>query len=121
MENWQPARLIPVTGIAKGAEAEQRATSALLAVLRVVRPYSKSLLGPLGASKADKANVESFIEVTLKASGGKSVRPDGLLRVSFGRTEPWVLSSKSRPARRRFLPTRSTPTSKSHRPSGSMQ
>lgn len=90
MENWQPARLIPVTGISKGAEAEQRATSALLAVLRVVRPYSKSLLGPLGASRADKANVESFIEVSLKAPGGRSVRPDGLVRVSFGRADPWV-------------------------------
>lgn len=90
MEHWQPARLIPVTGISKGAEAEQRATSALLAVLRVVRPYSRALLGPLGASKADRANVESFIEVTFKTKDGKSVRPDGLLRVSFGQAAPWV-------------------------------
>jgi len=90
MDNWQAARLIPVTGISKGAEAEQRATSALLAVLRVVRPYSKSLLGPLGASKAEKAVVESFIEVPFKSGGGKTLRPDGLLRVSYGKSEPWV-------------------------------
>ncbi len=90
MDTWQAARLIPVSGIAKGAEAEQRATSALLAVLRVVRPFSKSLLSPLGASKADRANVESFIEVTFKNSEGKSVRPDGLIRVTFGRADPWI-------------------------------
>lgn len=90
MDTWQAARLIPVTGIAKGAEAEQRATSALLAVLRVVRPYSRSLLGPLGASKAERASVEAFIEVTFKGRNGRPVRPDGLLRVSYGRSVPWV-------------------------------
>lgn len=90
MHAWQPARLIPVTGIAKGLEAEQRATSALLAVLRVVRPFSKSLLGPLGASQADRASVESFIEVSFKDRGGKLVRPDGLLRVSYGKADPWT-------------------------------
>jgi len=90
MDTWQSARLIPVTGISKGAEAEQRATSALLAVLKVVRPLSKSLLGPLGASKADRANVEGFIEVGFKAVNGKMARPDGLIRVSYGKTDPWV-------------------------------
>lgn len=90
MEGWQAARLIPVSGISKGAEAEQRATSALLAVLRVVRPLSKSLLGPIGASKAERAKVEAFIEVSFKTPGGKTVRPDGVLRVSFGSSDPWV-------------------------------
>jgi len=90
MDSWQAARLIPVGGISKGSEAEQRVTSALLAVLRVVRPFSNALLSPLGASRADRANVEAFIEVTFEAKGGASVRPDGLLRVSYGKAGPWV-------------------------------
>ena len=49
------ARLIPVSGIGSVQEAEQRATSALLAVLSVVRELSIDLLAPLGASKAQRA------------------------------------------------------------------
>lgn len=76
------ARLIPVSGIGSVQEAEQRATSALLAVLSVVRDLSLDLLSPIGASKAQKAVVESFIEVT---TPGKRVRPDGLIQVKFGK------------------------------------
>jgi hypothetical protein len=75
------ARLIPVSGIGSVQEAEQRATSALLAVLSVVRDLSIDLLAPLGASKAQRALVETFIEVN---TPGKKVRPDGLIQVSFG-------------------------------------
>jgi hypothetical protein len=74
------ARLIPVSGIGSVQEAEQRATSALLAILSVVRDLSIDLLAPLGASKAQKATVETFIEVN---TPGKKVRPDGLIQVSF--------------------------------------
>jgi hypothetical protein len=74
------ARLIPVSGIGSVQEAEQRATSALLAVLSVVRDLSIDLLAPLGASKAQRATVESFIEVN---TPGKKVRPDGLIHVTF--------------------------------------
>jgi hypothetical protein len=87
---WEPARLIPVGGIANDQEAETRATSALLAVLTTVRPLSKQLLGPLGASKASTAMVEAFTETPFKTRSGASVRPDGLLRVTFGRQDPWV-------------------------------
>lgn len=84
------ARLIPVKGIASSKEAEERATSALLAVLSIVRPYSKRLLGRLGASKADKATVECFTEVRFKhPSTGKDVRPDGLVRVRYGQ-QTWI-------------------------------
>ena len=76
------ARLIPVSGIGSVQEAEQRATSALLAVLSVVRDLSIDLLAPLGASKAQKAAVETYIEVN---TPGKKVRPDGLIQVSFGK------------------------------------
>jgi hypothetical protein len=80
---WQHARLIPVAGIKGDHEAEQRATSAFLAVLSVVRDLSHELLTPLGASSAGKAVVETYTEVTL-GSNDKSVRPDGLIRVSYG-------------------------------------
>ncbi len=90
MANWQEARLISVAGISGDTEAEQRATSALLAVLTIVRPFSEALLNPLGASRADKAHVEAFLETTFKTSTGKSVRPDGLIRVTYGKQDPWV-------------------------------
>ncbi|NKB86604.1 MAG: hypothetical protein GKS06_00080 [Acidobacteria bacterium] len=83
-KGWKRARLIPVAGIAGDREAEQRATSALLAVLCVVRDLSLEVLTPLGASSAAKATVEAFTEVNLTAQG-KSVRPDGVIRVSYGK------------------------------------
>ncbi len=87
---WQRARIIPVSGITSTKEAEQRATSALLAVLGIVRPFSKALLSNYGASNADRANVECFLEVTFKDAAGNSVRPDGLIRVSHGIRAPWT-------------------------------
>ncbi|MFV1990216.1 MAG: TerD family protein, partial [Acidimicrobiales bacterium] len=75
MAGWQRARIIPVSGIANDREAEQRATSALLAVLGIVRPFSRAVLSPLGASRAEKAVVETFIETTFKDDSGKAVRP----------------------------------------------
>jgi hypothetical protein len=81
----QKARLIPVSGIGTDTEAEQRATSALLAVVSIVRDLSIDLLSPLGASKAQKATVETFTEVLFDLNG-KKVRPDGLIRVGYGKT-----------------------------------
>ncbi len=81
----QAARLIPTTGIGSDTEAEQRATSALLAVVSIVRPFSKALLDAFGAPRAQKAEVETFVEVTFKLPNGKKVRPDGLIRVSYGK------------------------------------
>ncbi len=76
------ARLIPVSGIGSVQEAEQRATSALLAVLSVVRDLSMELLTPLGASRAQRALVETFIEVHMPKT---KIRPDGLIRVEYGK------------------------------------
>ena len=42
MSTLEPARLIPVAGINGPAEAEQRAVSALLAVMGVVRPFGRA-------------------------------------------------------------------------------
>jgi hypothetical protein len=77
------ARLIPVSGIGSAQEAEQRATSALLAVLSVVRDLSLEILTPMGASRAQKATVETFIEVHMPKS---KIRPDGLIRVEYGKS-----------------------------------
>lgn len=81
------ARLIPVTGIGSAVEAEQRATSATLAVLSTVRDLSSALLSPLGAPGAKRAEVEAFTEVSFGTSSRD--RPDGLIRVSYG-TKEWV-------------------------------
>jgi hypothetical protein len=82
----EKARLIPVYGIGSKKEAERRAASALLAVLTVARDLSVELLSPLGASRAQKATVEAFTEVPFDLDGRK-VRPDGLIRVIYGKTE----------------------------------
>lgn len=81
----QQARLIPVSGIGSEKEAEQRATSALLAVLTVVRDLSTELFAPLGASRAQKAIVDAWTEVQF-GHNGRKIRPDGLLRIAYGKT-----------------------------------
>jgi len=85
VEGFQVARLIPVSGIANAAEAEMRATSALLSVLTIVRDLSSAVTAPLGASTARKATVEAFIETRFKlGDSGAVVRPDGLIQVTYG-------------------------------------
>lgn len=79
----QRARLVPVSGITNDIEAEQRATSAFLAVLSIVRDLSIELLSPLGASRAQRALVETFTEVRYKRDG-QVIQPDGLIQISFG-------------------------------------
>ena len=77
---WKRARLIPVVGTKRDREAEQRATSAFLAVLSIVRDFSKELLAPMGASSAEKATVDTYTEVSMD-----EVRPDGVIRVTWGK------------------------------------
>jgi hypothetical protein len=89
MKEWQLARLIPTAGIDSEKEAEARATSALLAVLTIVRPFSKALLDPLGASRANNALVEAYVEVQFDHAG-QQIRPDGLIRVTHGNKPPWI-------------------------------
>jgi len=89
-DEWHRARLLPVTGMSSAREREQRVTSALLSVLSIVRPFSLDLLGQFGASKAQRATVETFVEPTFKTREGGHVRPDGLIRVSYGSQAPWV-------------------------------
>ncbi|WP_291381872.1 hypothetical protein [Demequina sp.] len=89
-EQWEQARLIPVVGTGAGSEREQRATSALLAVLSIVRPFSNAMLGPLGASKAAAARVDAYIEPPFKTALKTGVRPDGLIRVTYGSQTPFT-------------------------------
>ena len=85
LDDNHQVRLFSVAGVNGQQEAEQRATAALLSVLTMVRPLSRRLLGPLGASKADRATVEAWTEVPYKTADGETLRPDGVVRVSSGR------------------------------------
>lgn len=84
-ESWHEARLIPTSGINGAEEQERRATSALLAVLSVVKEFGRGLVRPLGAPAG---NLESFIEVPFML-GEKRLYPDGLIRVSRG-SKSWT-------------------------------
>jgi hypothetical protein len=79
-ETWHEARLIPTSGISGAEEQERRATSALLAVMGVVKEFSRAILSPLGAISG---NVETYIEVPFML-GEKRCYPDGLIRVTRG-------------------------------------
>lgn len=54
-----------------------------MAVLSVVRDLSMELLTPLGASRAHRATVKTFIEVNLPKT---KVRPDALIEVEYGKS-----------------------------------
>ena len=86
-ETWHPARLIPVSGIGSAEEQERRATSALLAVTTAVREFARALLKPLGAPSG---SVAAYCEVPFEIDG-RTVRPDGLVRVRHGKTTWTVL------------------------------
>ena len=79
--SWEPARLIPVSGINGADEQERRGASALIAVLESVREFGRAILGPLGAPAG---KIATFIEVPFDL-GDKKVRPDGLIRVVYGK------------------------------------
>ena len=80
-ENWQRARLIPVSGIGGQEEKERRATSALLAVLGAVKEFGRAVLTQLGAPAG---TVSTFCEVPFELPDGQKVRVDGLIRVQRG-------------------------------------
>jgi hypothetical protein len=84
-ETWQPARLIPTSGINGTDEQETRATSALLAVLPAVRDFAGSLLKQFGAPTT--GTLETFIEVPLKLLDERTFRPDGLIRATRGQKQ----------------------------------
>ncbi len=79
-EKWQRARLFPVTGIGNPNEQERRGSSVLLAVLSSVKEFGRAMTSRCGAPAGP---IESFIEVPFDL-GGKTCRPDGLIRVTRG-------------------------------------
>jgi hypothetical protein len=81
-EVWQPARIIPVTGM---TGADERGCSAFLAVLGSVREFGRAITSRFGAPVGA---IETFIEVPFKL-GDQTYRPDGLIRVRRGRRQ-WV-------------------------------
>lgn len=82
---WEQARLIPVSGINGADEQERRGVSALLAVLESVREFGRVITGALGAPAG---TISTFIEVPFQL-GERTVRPDGLIRVSRGK-QTWT-------------------------------
>jgi hypothetical protein len=81
-ETWQPARLIPVSGLSNTNEQERRGASALLAVMQSVKEYGRAVLQKVGAPAG---LIETYIEVPFEIEGVK-YRPDGLIRVTRGAT-----------------------------------
>lgn len=83
--DWQPARLFPVAGIGGAEEQERRATSALLAVMGLIREFGRSLTSLCGAPAGA---ISTFVEVPF-GHDEEAVRPDGAIRVRRGGSE-WV-------------------------------
>jgi hypothetical protein len=79
--SWQPSRLIPVSGIRGEVEQERRGCSALLAVFESVTKFGRAVLCPLGAPGGA---VSTFVEVPFEL-GDRRVRPDGVIRVVWGK------------------------------------
>jgi hypothetical protein len=80
---WMPARLIPVAGIRGQDEQEIRAASSLLAVMGAVDEFGRALLKEIGAPAG---RISTFTEVPLKNAEGKTLRPDGAIKVERGKT-----------------------------------
>ncbi len=85
VESWHEARLIPTSGISGAEEQERRATSALLAVMSIVKEFGRGLVRPLGAPAG---RLETYIEVPFVLNG-KKCYPDGLIRVKRG-SKTWT-------------------------------
>ncbi len=82
-DGWQPARLIPTSGIKGADEQEKRATSALLSVMTAVPEFSRELLRRAGAPAG---RLRGYIEPEFARENGQKLRPDGALVVRRGST-----------------------------------
>ena len=82
MIGGEPARLIPI--LAEGKK-EERATSALMAVMSVVPEFARQLLTPFGAKLTSRSTVECYTEVKFREA--EDLRPDGLIVVRSGQKE----------------------------------
>ena len=84
LATWQPARLIPTAGIKGAREQEQRATSALLSVMKAVPEFGRELVGDLGAPRGKRTKLQTYVEVSLDDGSGGTVRPDGAIIADSG-------------------------------------
>jgi hypothetical protein len=82
-EQWHPARLISTVGTRSSEEQEQRATAALLAVMRAVPEFGRGLVDELGGPRG---RLTTFTEVQLKDGDGVVSIPDGVIVVERGKT-----------------------------------
>lgn len=82
---WRPARLISAYGIKGEIEQEQRATSALLAVMGAVPDFGRAIVNRLGAPAG---KVSAFTEIRFDDDGQEDAGriPDGALLVQRGQT-----------------------------------
>lgn len=86
-KEWQKARLIPIHGITSGKEAENRATSALLAVMKGVPAFTTKLLENIKTPKINGSNLSTYIQVPF-TNKGENFQPDGLISID-GRGVNW--------------------------------
>ncbi|NKI17385.1 hypothetical protein HCU74_08145 [Spongiibacter sp. KMU-166] len=84
LKTGELARLVPTLPDSK---KEERATSVLLSIFRVVPSFAKDVLELTGASVGARARVECYTEVTFKGDALKGIRPDGLIVVYSGKKE----------------------------------
>lgn len=83
---WSTARLIPVVGMKRSKEQEERSTSALLAVMELVPSFGHAVLRHLDAPKG---HISCFTEPPFETNEGGTVFPDGAIIVERGKTR-WV-------------------------------
>lgn len=79
---WQAARLIPATGIRGEKDQEQRATSALMAVMSAVPDLAKSLLAPF---RVPAGRARTYVEPQLRDDDGKIQIPDAAIVIERGK------------------------------------
>src|SRR6187397_2077161 len=77
---------MPTTGIGGQDEQEQRATSSLLAVMRAVPQFGRSLVSHLDAPGG---KLDTYTEVRFLDADEKTAIPDGAIVVERGKTR-WV-------------------------------
>jgi hypothetical protein len=82
-DGWQPARLIPTSGIKGVEEQEKRGTSALLSVMVAVPEFSRVLLKKVGAPAGE---LKTYIEPEFTLESGQKIRPDGAMIIRRGST-----------------------------------
>jgi hypothetical protein len=75
------ARLMPSIADSK---KEERATSILLAVFRVVPYFAREVLSEVKAPSGKTAKIECFTEVSFKGKSDRQLRPDGLITIKQG-------------------------------------